>query len=209
MVDDDVVCHGVDTQQKWTLYHLFQTFFKQVPNHKTCFKLEMWVNFVLQDVLGIKPFFLFTNLCKSETWTFLHFHHHNSRNWQRNYSARTNLWDIYEITVKLCDLFLKDTKICTKIRELEENLKEMKRNVGELKRVTEDYVKREVDRALDYYMILYVSLKEKNHGTHGAEECFQIHYRGRGPMTQHIQQFCHYFFVQHKYFEKQMRSFQE
>lgn len=85
----------------------------------------------------------------------------------------------------------------------------MKRNVGELKRVTEDYVKREVDRALDYYMTLYVSLKEKNHGTHGAEECFQIHYRGRGPMTQHIQQFCHYFFVQHKYFEKQMRSFQE
>lgn len=28
-------------------------------------------------------------------------------------------------------------------------------------------------------------------------------------VTQHIQQFCHYFFVQHKYFEKQMRSFQE
>lgn len=172
MVDDDVVCHGVDRHWKWTLYHLFQTFFKQVPNHKTCFKLEMWVNFVLQDVLGIKPFFLFTNLCKSETWTFLHFHHHNSRNWQRNYSARTNLWDIYEITVKLCDLFLKDTKICTKIRELEENLKEMKRNVGELKRVTEDYVKREVDRALDYYMILYVLLKEKNHGTHGSRRMF-------------------------------------
>ena len=42
-----------------------------------------------------------------------------------------------------------------------------------------------------------------------VEECFQIHYRGRGPMAQHIQQFCHYFFVQHKYFEKQMRSFQE
>ena len=63
--------------------------------------------------------------------------------------------------MKLCDLFLEDTKICTKIRKLEENLKEMKRNVGELKRVTEDYVKREVDRALDYHMTLYVSLKEK------------------------------------------------
>ena len=74
--------------------------------------------------------------------------------------------------MKLCDLFLKDTKICTKIRELEENLKEMKRNVGELKRVTEDYVKREVDRALDYYMTLYVSLKKKNHGTHGSRRMF-------------------------------------
>lgn len=48
----------------------------------------------------------------------------------------------------------------------------MKRNVGELKRVTEDYVKREVDRALDYYMTLYVSLKEKNHGAHGSRRMF-------------------------------------
>lgn len=74
--------------------------------------------------------------------------------------------------MKLCDLFLKDIKICMKIREFEENLKEMKRNVGELKRVMEDYVKREVDRVLDYYMILYILLKEKNYGVYGSRRMF-------------------------------------